>query len=112
MTGSPVKLFRDCRVAGFPCLFDKYHLKKGESAMGTIVRGTYMEVVRQRMNSNLIAEIIALPASFLNKEVEVIVKESAKEESIVDQLCGIASNLNMTADEVRSERLRKYEVTD
>ncbi len=64
-----------------------------------------MEVVRTRLNANLIASVIQLPPSFLNKEVEVTVSEC--KPSIVDELYGIASNVSMTLDEIRDERLAK-----
>ena len=62
-----------------------------------------MDVVKTRLNANLISTIIQLPASLLNKDVEVTVSEC--KPSIVDELYGIASNVSMTLDEIRDERL-------
>ncbi len=65
--------------------------------------GYVMDVVKTRLNANLIASIIQLPSSFLNKDVEVTVSEC--KPSIVDELYGIAANVSMTLDEIRDERL-------
>ena len=67
--------------------------------------GYVMDVVKTRLNANLIASIIQLPASLLDKDVEVTVSEC--KPSIVDELYGIASNVSMTLDEIRDERLAK-----
>ena len=80
--------------------------------MGTVVRGNYMQMVRTIVNSNLIANVIALPSSLLNKEVEVTVSEAVK-ESAVNRLYGMASNLDYeNLDDVRSDRLSKYEIAN
>ncbi len=65
-----------------------------------------MDIVKTRINANLIAPIIELPASFLNKDVEVIVREC--KPSIVDELYGIASNISLTPDGIRDERLSRH----
>ena len=67
--------------------------------------GYVMDIVKTRLNANLIASIIQLPSSFLNKDVEVTVSEC--KPSVVDELYGIAANVSMTLDEIRDERLDK-----
>ena len=64
-----------------------------------------MDVVKTRLNANLIASIIQLPASLLDKDVVVTVSEFRP--SIVDELYGMAANVSMTLDEIRDERLAK-----
>lgn len=64
-----------------------------------------MDVVKTRVKANLIASIIQLPASLLDKDVEVTISEY--KPSIVDTLYGMASNISMTLDEIRDERLIK-----
>ena len=67
--------------------------------------GCVMDIVKTRLNSSLIASIIQLPASLLDKDVEVTISEC--KPSIVDELFGIASSIPMTLDEIRDERLAK-----
>ena len=64
-----------------------------------------MDVVKTRLNANLIASIIQLPASLRDKDVVVTVSEFRP--SIVDELYGMAANVSMTLDEIRDERLAK-----
>lgn len=65
--------------------------------------GIVMEIVKTRVNADLLAPIIKLPVSLMGKDVDITITESKK--SIVDELYGIASNLDMTLDEIRDERL-------
>ncbi len=67
--------------------------------------GATMEVVKARLNSDLIASIIHLPASLVGKDVDVTISES--KPSIVDEFYGIASNVKMSLDDIRDERLNK-----
>ena len=61
--------------------------------------------VKARLDSNLIASIIDLPASLVGKEVDITITES--KPSIVDEFYGIASNIKMSLDDIRDERLDK-----
>ena len=87
-----------------------------------------MEVIKQIIDSNLLSSVISLPKSFQNKKVEVIVslteektilpKLTMKEideilkGSITESLIGSVSQSNMSLDDYRAERLKKYESVD
>ena len=87
-----------------------------------------MEVVKQIIDSNLLSSVISLPKSFQNKKVEVIVslteektilpKLTMKEideilkGSITESLIGSVPQSNMSLDDYRAERLKKYESVD
>jgi hypothetical protein len=90
-----------------------------------------MEAVKSIMDSGIIGTVIQLPVSFRNKKVEVIVMPVDSDEvatqpnrkislseidagiknSIVGTLRGVLSNTdtNITASDIRAERLAKYE---
>ncbi len=67
-----------------------------------------MDIARVTVNANKLSAIVALPMTLANKEVEVIVRE-IPETDVVDELYGIASNVEMSEDDIRRERLAKYE---
>ena len=71
-------------------------------------RGVMMDsVITKKMTANKLSGVIKLPKSFSGKKVEVIVRVVEKEpvrEGIVDKLYGCASNLNLSAKEIRAER--------
>ena len=67
-----------------------------------------MDIMKTKINSNLLVHIIDIPEYLLNKEVEIIIREP--NNSIIDELYGIASNVPMTLDEIRSERLKGDEI--
>ena len=67
--------------------------------------GITMEVVKARLNADLLAPIINIPTSLLGKDVEVTITEP--DDDIIDELYGIAANVNMSLDEIRGERLNK-----
>jgi len=93
-----------------------------------------MEALRQIIDSNLLDGVISLPEDFKNKKVEITV--SLKEEnkvkhekkvmplikrseldallkgSITESLIGIFPQSDMTLEDYRAERLKKYERTD
>mgnify|MGYP007069932163 CR=1 FL=1 len=75
------------------------------------MRTVVMQEIRTKVDAGLLATVIALPKSYLGNMLDVTVRVNNKEDDdIVNKLCGIASNLNMTSDEIRSERLvDKYE---
>ena len=85
-----------------------------------------VEVVKKIVDSNLLREVISLPDKFLNKEVEVTI--SLQEEkvslpplksikdidellkgSITETLIGALSPSDITLEEIKLERLKKYE---
>ncbi|WP_026497122.1 hypothetical protein [Butyrivibrio sp. WCD3002] len=66
--------------------------------------GIAMEVVRTTLDADLLSPIISIPFSLKGKKVDVTITEAKK--SIVDELYGIASNLDMSLDEIRTERLQ------
>lgn len=63
-----------------------------------------MDIARVTVNANKLSAIIPLPTAFTNKDVEVIVRE-IPETDIVEELYGIASNVKMSEDDIRRERL-------
>ncbi len=67
-----------------------------------------MDIARVTVNANKLSTIVTLPLAFANKEVEVIVRELPKTD-IVEELYGVASNVKMSEDDIRRERLAKYE---
>ena len=87
-----------------------------------------MEVVRQIVEGSELANVVPLPTSFRNGKVEVIVlpitekslqqKYSGKkldemlEGSITQSLIGAVSIADISLEDVREERLRKYESVD
>jgi hypothetical protein len=87
-----------------------------------------MEFVRQIMESADLANVISLPRSFQNKKVEVIVLPIAEkaaqtkpsgrqieemlEGSITQSLIGAISCSEISIEEIREERLKKYESAD
>ena len=76
------------------------------------MRTVTMQEIRTKVDAGLLATIITLPETYLGNVLEVTVRvNEEKDDDIVKKLCGIASNLNMTSDEIRSNRLEeKYEV--
>ncbi len=72
--------------------------------------GLAMNAVKAYVNADALTNIITLPTSFTGKEVEITIRETGKKQSIVDKYAGFAAGLNMSAEDVRDERLRKYEV--
>ena len=87
-----------------------------------------MEAVKQIVDSKLLNGVISLPRNFQNKKVEIIVflneentampKLTIKEidemlkGSVTESLIGSVPQSNMTLDDYRAERLKKYELAD
>jgi hypothetical protein len=87
-----------------------------------------VEAVRQIIDSNLLSGVIPLPKDFQNKNVEVIVflKEEKAilpsltkgdidamlKDSVTESLIGALPHSDISIEEYRSERLRKYECAD
>ena len=87
-----------------------------------------MEAVRQIIDSKLLSGVISLPKDFKNKRVEIIVFLKEEETtmpkltmndidemlkgSITESLIGSVPQSNMTLEDYRAERLKKYESVD
>ena len=71
-------------------------------------RGVIMnDVIKTRITADKLDGIVKLPKSFSGKKVEIMVRVVGKEsygKSSVDRLYGCASNLNLSAEEIRAER--------
>ncbi len=66
--------------------------------------GITMEVVKATLDADLLSPIISIPFSLQGKKVDVTITEAKR--SIVDELYGIASNIDMSLDDIRTERLQ------
>jgi len=87
-----------------------------------------MEAVRQVIESNLLEGVILLPKGFQNKKVEVIVflKEEKTslpsltkkdidallKDSVIQSLIGALPKSDLTLEDYRAERLKKYDCAD
>ena len=80
-----------------------------------------MEAVRRYIDASSLMSIMALPETFKNRKLEVLVfpteeQESKKEkidiESVVQSLIGVIPDVDMTLEELREERRQKYETVD
>ena len=87
-----------------------------------------MEIVRQIVEGSELANVISLPTSFRNRKVEVIVLPIAEkssppkyngknldemlEGSITQSLIGAIPISEISLEDVRKERLKKYESVD
>jgi len=77
-----------------------------------------MEVVRKYIDANSLMSIMALPETFRNRKLEIIVlpadegipvQQKADVPGIVQSLVGSIPYTDMTLSEFRDERLGKYE---
>ena len=79
-----------------------------------------MEVIRKFIDANSLMSIMALPEAFRNQKLEVIVlptdepeqvsEEQAKDvQNIVQSLVGSIPHTDLSLNELRDERLKKYE---
>ena len=80
-----------------------------------------MEVIREYVDADRLSTVIALPESFRNQKVEVIVLPMPKHvtnkgdsdiSSTIHSLVGAIPSTPLSLEELRLERLRKYEDTD
>ena len=79
-----------------------------------------MEYVRQVVESSVLLGVISLPVSFQNRKVEIIVRpvindkmlDEMMEGSITQSLIGSVPDSGASLDEIRAERLRRYESVD
>ncbi len=67
-----------------------------------------MRAITSRVPAARLAEIIQLPASFMDGDVNVTVEPVSDTTNVVDSLWGCASNIDMTAEDVRRERLASH----
>ena len=84
--------------------------------------GSKMEVVRKYVDASSLMSIMALPETFQNQKLEVIIfptgeysKKDLKNSEIKNVICSLVGALpseNMSLEEYREERLKKYEVVD
>jgi hypothetical protein len=77
-----------------------------------------MEFVRKIVDSNVLDRVLPLPHSFHNHKVEVIVfpvqdrktqLDDLMEGSITQSLIGAIPHSDITLDEIRALRLKKYD---
>lgn len=80
-----------------------------------------MEVVREFVGADRLSTVIALPESFKNQKVEVIVlpmpkhntnKRAADISGTIRSLVGAIPSTPLSLEELRRERLQKYETPD
>ena len=85
-----------------------------------------MEAVKQIVDSSVLNGIISLPQIFQNKKVEIMISlveselpqftdeelNTLMEGSITQSLIGALKDSNISINEYRDERLRKYEIAD
>ena len=67
-----------------------------------------MQAITSRVPAAQLADIIQLPPSFLNGDVNITVEPVCDTDDVVESLWGCASNLDMTAEDVRRERLASH----
>jgi len=77
-----------------------------------------MEVIRRFIDADSLMSIMALPESFRNQKLEIIVLPTDEQDSaektrdvanIVQSLIGAIPHTELSLDELRKERLGKYE---
>ena len=67
-----------------------------------------MRAITSRVSASMLAEIIKLPPSFLDGDVNITVEHVSDVTDVVDSLWGCASNLDMTSEDIRKERLSSH----
>ena len=82
-------------------------------------RGSSMEAIRKYIDASSLMAVMALPETFKNRKLEVLVfpmeeQESEKTdiESVVQSLIGAIPATDMSLEEMREERRLKYETVD
>lgn len=81
-----------------------------------------MEVVRKYIDADSLMTVMKLPEKFRNRKLEVIIlpvedregvsKKKTDIEQALQSLAGAIPYTDMTLEELREERLRKYENID
>jgi len=78
----------------------------------------FMEFVRKIIDSNVLDQVLSLPHSFHNHKVEILVfpvkdrktqLNDLMEGSITQSLIGAIPHPDITLDEIRALRLKKYD---
>lgn len=81
-----------------------------------------MEVIRKFIDANSLMSIMTLPEAFINQKLEVIVLPANEPEQIsedqtkdiknvVQSLIGSILHTDLSLNELRDEKLKKYEAT-
>ena len=78
-----------------------------------------MEVVRKYIDADSLMKVMKLPEKFRNRKLEVIIlpaeeqekpsKKATEIDQAIESLIGSIPYTDMTLEELREERLRKYE---
>ena len=80
-----------------------------------------MEVVRKIMDASNLLSIMSLPEAFHNRKLEIIILPTEEEapaksannvQNIVQSLIGAIPQSDLSLEELREERLKKYEAFD
>ncbi|MBQ2593901.1 MAG: hypothetical protein II567_11565 [Candidatus Riflebacteria bacterium] len=79
-----------------------------------------MEAIRRFIDAEELMSILALPEKYRNHKLEVIVipseekpyEEKSGKSEILKSLLGAIPNTNLSLEELRNERLSKYEIND
>ena len=79
-----------------------------------------MEAVRRFVEAKELMNILSLPEKYRNHKLEIIiipsdektVTEKTEKSEILKSLIGAIPNTNLSLDELRNERLSKYEIND
>ena len=81
-----------------------------------------MEVVREYIDANSLMTVMKLPEKFRNRKLEVIILPAEEQEKVskkaadidweIQSLGGAISYTDMSLEELREERLKKYENID
>lgn len=79
-----------------------------------------MEAVRRFVDAEELMSILALPEKYRNHKLEIIVipseekhiTEKTEKSRILKSLAGSIPNTNLTLEELRKERLEKYDIDD
>lgn len=78
-----------------------------------------MEAIRKYIDASSLMTVMALPETFKNRKLEVLVfpmeeqeSEKTDNESVVQSLIGAIPATDMSLEEMREERRLKYETVD
>lgn len=79
-----------------------------------------MEAVRRYVDSDELMSILSLPEKYRNHKLEIIVipseekhlTEKSEKSKILNSLIGAIPTTNLSLEELRNERLKKYEIDD
>lgn len=79
-----------------------------------------MEAVRRIVEAEKLMNILALPEKYRNHKLEIIIipseesslTEKEEKSKILKSLLGSIPSTNLSLEELRNERLNKYEIND